>query len=33
MESFLHYKFGGLIFGVAYKWKGLISEFYGISLL
>ena len=23
-------KFGGLIFGVAYTWRGLFSEFYGI---
>ena len=31
MEGFfLRYRFGGLIFGGAYTWKGLFSEFYGI---
>ena len=30
MEGFLHYGFGGLIFGRAYKWRGLFSEFNGI---
>ena len=25
--GFLHYEFGGLIFGGAYKWRGLFSEF------
>ena len=30
-EGFLHYRFGGLIFGGAYTWSGLFSEFYGIS--
>ena len=29
MEGFLHYDFGGLIFGGAYTWRGLFSEFYG----
>ena len=29
-EGFLHYDFGGLIFGGAYTWRGLFSEFYGI---
>ena len=29
-EGFLRYEFGGLIFGGAYKWRGLFSEFYGI---
>ena len=29
-EGFLHYRFGGLIFGGAYAWRGLFSEFYGI---
>ena len=29
MEGFLRYEFGGLIFGGAYTWKGLFSEFYG----
>ena len=31
MEGFLRYRFGGLIFGGAYTWMGLFSEFYGIS--
>ena len=30
-EGFLRYRFGGLIFGGAYTWRGLFSEFYGIS--
>ena len=30
MEGFLHYGFGGLIFGGAYKWRGLFLEFNGI---
>ena len=29
-EGFLRYRFGGLIFGRAYTWRGLFSEFYGI---
>ena len=29
-EGFLRYRFGGLIFGGAYKWRGLFSEFYGM---
>ena len=29
--GFLHYEFGGLIFGGAYTWRGLFSEFYGIT--
>ena len=29
MEGFLHYQFGGLIFGGAYTWRGLSSELYG----
>ena len=29
-EGFLHYRFGGLIFGGAYTWRGLFSEFYGM---
>ena len=29
-EGFLHYEFGGLIFGGAYTWRGLFSEFYGM---
>ena len=29
MEGFLRYKFGGLIFGGPYTWRGLLfSEFY-----
>ena len=28
-EGFLCYEFGGLIFGRAYTWRGLFSEFYG----
>ena len=31
-EGFLRYQFGGLIFGGAYTWRGLFSEFYGKSL-
>ena len=27
----MRYEFGGLIFGGAYTWRGLFSEFYGIS--
>ena len=27
---FLRYRFGGLIFGGAYTWRGLFSEFYGM---
>ena len=30
-EGFLRYRFGGLIFGGAYTWRGLFSEFYGIK--
>ena len=30
-EGFLRYWFGGIIFGGAYTWRGLFSEFYGIS--
>ena len=29
-EGFLRYQFGGLLFGAAYTWRGLFSEFYGI---
>ena len=29
-EGFLRHQFGGLIFGGAYTWRGLFSEFYGI---
>ena len=30
MEGFLLYEFGGLIFGGAYTWRDLFSEFYSI---
>ena len=30
-EGFLRYRFGGFIFGGAYTWRGLFSEFYGNS--
>ena len=30
MEGYLRYRFGGLIFGGAYTWRGLFSDFYGI---
>ena len=30
-EDFSRYPFGGLVFGGAYTWKGLFSEFYGIK--
>ena len=29
-EGFLRYELGGLLFGAAYTWRGLFSEFYGI---
>ena len=29
-EGFLHYEFEGLLFGGAYTWWGLFSEFYGM---
>ena len=29
-EGFLRYEFGGFIFGGAYTWRGLSSEFYGM---
>ena len=32
-EGFLRYDFGGLIFGGAYTWTGLFSDFYGTFLL
>ena len=32
-EGFLRYDFGGLVFGGAYTWTGLFSEFYGTFLL
>ena len=31
-EGFLRYRFGGLIFGGVYTWRGLFSEFYVIML-
>ena len=31
-EGFLRYDFGGLIFGGAYTWRGLLWEFYGIFM-
>ena len=33
MEGFLRYRFGGFIFGGAYTWRGLFSEFYGILII
>ena len=27
-EGFLRYRFGGVIFGAAYTWRGLFSVFY-----
>ena len=30
MERFLRHRFGGLIFGGAYTWRDLFSEFYGV---
>ena len=30
-KGFLRYDFEGLIFGGAYTWRGLFSEFYGIQ--
>ena len=32
MEGFLRYDFGGLIFGGAYTWRGLFSDFTVLSL-
>ena len=32
MEDFLRYPFGALIFGGACTWRGLFSEFCGISV-
>ena len=29
-EGFLPYRIGGLIFGGAYTWRGLFSEFYSM---
>ena len=33
MEGFLRYQFGGLIFGGAYTWWGLFSEFTVFSII
>ena len=30
--GFLRYDYGGFIFGGAYTWRGLFSEFYGIII-
>ena len=32
-EGFLRYRFGGLMFGGAYTWRSIFSEFYGIFSL
>ena len=32
-ECFLRYRIRGLIFGGAYTWRGLFSEFYGIPIV
>ena len=32
-EGFLRYRFRGLLFGGAYTWRGLFSEFYGMFSL
>ena len=32
-EGFLRYRIGGLIFGGAYTWRGLFSEFYGMPAI
>ena len=32
MDGFLRYRIGRLIYGGAYTWRGLFSEFYSISL-
>ena len=32
-DGFLRYRIGGPIFGGACRWRGLFSEFYGISLV
>ena len=29
----MRYEFGGLIFGGAYTWSGLFSEFYGVMIV
>ena len=30
--GFLRYRFAGLLFGGAYTWRGIFSEFYGMQL-
>ena len=32
-EGYLCLRFGGLIFGRAYFWEGLLSEFYGLLVI
>ena len=32
-KGFLRYRFGGLIFGGAFTWRGLFSEFYSMLSL
>ena len=32
-EGFLRYRFGGLIFGGAYTWRGLFYGFYGMKIM
>ena len=32
-KGFLRLRFGGLIFGRAYFWRGISSEFYGMLML
>ena len=31
-EGFVRHRFEGLIFGGAYTWRGLFSEFYGMFI-
>ena len=31
-DGFLRYQLGGFIFGGAYTWRGLFSDFYGMFL-
>ena len=33
MKGFSRYRFGGLIFGGAYTWRVLFSEFYGSTFV
>ena len=32
LEVFLHYDFGGLTFGGAYRWRGLFLEFCAVVM-